>query len=107
MAAPPDTLAKLRRQLAERFPTAYRPPGRALATGIAAIDEATGGLPLAAVTEIVCPAPSCGGLLLLGQLLALTRATRSRVALIDSTDAFDPGSFAGDLLAHLLWIRCR
>src|SRR4030095_13582674 len=29
-----------------------------------------------------------------------------RVALIDSTDSFDPGSFPTDQSAHLLWVRC-
>ncbi len=106
MAAAPDKLAALRRELAERFPTVPRTIGRVLLTGIATLDEATGGLPLSAVTEIVCAAPSCGSQLLLGQLLAATRATRTRVALIDSTDSFDPSSFNEDLLAHLVWVRC-
>lgn len=106
MSAAPEMLAKLRRQLAERFPTATRTLGRTLRTDIPAIDNATGGLPIAAVTEFVCAAPSCGGYLLLQQLLTLTRRERQRVALIDSTDSFDPASCAPDLLAHLLWVRC-
>jgi hypothetical protein len=106
MASARKDLAELRRQLAERFPTAARPPGRALSTGISAIDDATGGLPLGAVTEIVCTAPSCGSQLFLGQLLAVTRTTRTRVGLIDATDAFDPDSFSADLLTHLVWVRC-
>jgi hypothetical protein len=106
MAASPDKLAALRRQLAERFPTAPRTVGRVLPTGIAAIDKAAGGLPIAAITEIVCAAPSSGGLLFLGQLLALTRHAQQRATLIDSTDSFDPASFEPDLLAHLLWVRC-
>src|SRR5581483_7513747 len=101
----PEKLAALRHLLAERFPTAPRPAVRSLHTGLAAIDEA-GGLPLSAVTEIVCAAPSCGSQLFLGQLLAATRASRTRVALVDSTDGFDPASFAPDLLAHLVWVRC-
>jgi hypothetical protein len=105
MSAAPEKLAKLRHLLATRFPTATRPPGRGLSTGVPAIDEA-GGLPLSAVTEVVCAAPSCGGHLLLGQLLAVTRATRTRVALVDSTNSFDPESFPADLLAHLIWARC-
>jgi hypothetical protein len=48
----------------------------------------------------------CGSHLLLEQLLAATRATRTRVALIDSADSFDPSSFSVDLLAHLVWVRC-
>jgi hypothetical protein len=106
MAASPEQLAKLRRQLAERFPTAQRAPGRLLRTGIPAIDDASGGLPVAAITEIVCPPPSSGGQLLLQQLLAITRQARQRVALIDSHDSFDPCSFPEDELAHLLWVRC-
>ena len=108
MAAAPEKLAALRRQLAERFPTRFDGlrAGRVLPTGIAALDKIAGGLHLSAVTEIVCAAPSSGGHLLLGQLLATTRATPTRVALIDSADSFDPSSFADDLLAHLIWVRC-
>lgn len=106
MSAAPAKLAALRHLLAERFPAATRAPARALTTGIPAIDDATGGLPLGALTEIICAAPSCGSQLLLGQLLAATRATRTRVALVDSADAFDPASWPVDLLAHLVWVRC-
>jgi hypothetical protein len=106
MAAASEKLAELRHLLAERFPTVPRTTGRVLPTGIPAIDDATGGLPLSAITEVICAAPSCGGYLLIGQLLAATRATRTRVALIDSTDSFDPASFDEDLLAHLVWVRC-
>lgn len=100
------SIAELRSDLAKRFPTAPRPAGRALRTGVAHLDQLTGGLPVAAVTELVCAAPSCGGHLLLAQLLATTRATQTRVALIDSHDSFDPGSYPGDELAHLIWVRC-
>ncbi len=105
----PAKLAALRHLLAERFPSVSRTAGpvRALATGIPAVDEILGGLPLSAVSEFVCAAPSCGSHLLLGQLLAATRATRNRVALVDAGDTFDPASFAEDSLAHLLWVRCR
>jgi hypothetical protein len=27
--------------------------------------------------------------------------------LVDGSDAFDPASFAEDLLAHLVWVRCQ
>ncbi len=103
-----EQLARLRQQLAARFPTAQRAPGRALATGIPAIDETTGGgLPLSAVTEIVGAAPSCGVSLLWGRLLAATRAAQTRAALVDALDEFDAASFPADLLAHLVWARCR
>jgi hypothetical protein len=103
----PDKVAALRHLLAERFPSEPRPAGRVLATGIPAIDEVAGGLPLSAVTEIACTTASCGSHLLVGELLAVTRTTRTRVALVDGTDSFDPTSFTDDLLAHLLWVRCR
>ncbi len=106
MSAAPEKLAALRRQLAERFPSAPRPALRRLVTGIPALDELTAGLPLGGVTEIVCTAPSCGSHLLLAQLLAVTRRDHRRAALIDSTDSFDPGSYPEDLLAHLVWVRC-
>lgn len=106
MSAAPEKLAALRHLLAKRFPTVSRPAARVRPTGLPGVDTATGGFPLGAITEIVCAAPSCGGHLLLQQLLALTRRDRQRVALIDSTDSFDPGSYPGDLLVHLLWVRC-
>jgi hypothetical protein len=104
--AAPENLAALRHLLAERFPSVPRTAAGVLPTGIPAIDLATGGLPLSAITEIVCGAPSCGGHLLLGELLAVTRRDRLRIALIDSTDSFDPASYPDDLLRHLLWVRC-
>ncbi len=104
--AAPEKLAALRHLLAERFPTVPRTAGRTLPTGIPAVDELGGGIPLSAITELVCSAPSCGGQLFFNQLLAATRASRTRVALVDSTDSFDPGSFSDDLLAHLVWVRC-
>ena len=107
MPAAPTSLAALRHLLAERFPTLPKSAGRVLPTGIAGLDAATGGLPLGAVTEIVCQTPSCGGQLFLGQLLTVTRAASLRVALIDGHDAFDPASFPSDTLAHLVWVRCR
>lgn len=106
MSAAPAKLAALRHLLAERFPAATRLPGRVLPSGLASLDESTGGLPLGAVTEIVCSAPSCGSQLFLGELLAATRRTRTRVALVDATDSFDPASYPPDVLAHLVWVRC-
>jgi hypothetical protein len=106
--AAPDKLAALRHLLAERFPTASRPASGVLPTGLPTFDELTGGgLPLSALTEVVCAAPSCGSHLLLGQLLHISRASRQRCALIDSMDAFDPSSHAPDDLNHLIWVRCQ
>lgn len=105
MSVAPTPLAALRQLLAERFPSASRSPGRTLATGVAAIDETSGGLPQGALTELVCAAPSCGGHLLVGQLLAVTRTARVRVGLVESTDQFDPASYPADDLVHLVWTR--
>lgn len=101
------TLPALRQLLRERFPTAVRSTGTALATGIPGLDESGGGLPRPALTEIVCSAASCGSQLLLGQLLKVTRHDALRVALVDAGDAFDPGSWPTYLLEHLVWIRAR
>lgn len=108
MASAPDKLLALRELLAQRFPQATPPArSRCLATGVPGIDEATGGLPIGAITEIVCAAPSCGGMLIQARVLEMCRARRLRVALIDGTDSFDPQSFTQDALAHLVWVRCQ
>lgn len=108
MSATPEKLLALRDLLARRFPQAS-PTARArcVPTGVAAIDDATGGLPVGAVTEVVCAAPSSGGMLLLARILAMCRQQRLRVALIDGSDSFDPQSFSQDELAHLVWVRCQ
>lgn len=105
--SPSRSLPALRQLLRERFPSATHGAAEPLATGIPAIDEATGGLPRPALTEFTCAAPSCGGALLLGALLAVTRAASLRLALVDADDAFDPDSWEPDLLEHLLWVRAR
>jgi hypothetical protein len=107
MQAAPEKLASLRHLLDERFPSVPRHAGRIFATEIPALDHARGGLPLGAVTELVCSSPSSGGHLVLAQLLALTRAQRQRVAVIDASDSFDPESLPKDHLVHVVWVRCR
>jgi hypothetical protein len=106
MSAAAEKLADLRRQLTARFPAIPRKPGRTFPTGLPALDDIAGGLPLGAVTEFVCTAPSCGSQLLIGELLAATRSQRIRLALVDASDSFDPCSFPPDLLVHLVWVRC-
>ncbi len=102
-----EKIASLRHLLAERFPAPTRPGGQTLASGIPALDAACGGLPQGAVTEIVATRPSSGSHSVLAQLLASTRARYQRVALIDASDCFDPGSLPADHLAHLVWVRCQ
>ena len=107
MPGPSANLSALRQLLAQRFPTTARTPSAAFATGWPALDDITGGLPKASLTEVICNVPSCGGQLLLGQLLRQTRAQNLRIALIDSTDAFDPCSWPPDWLEHLVWVRAQ
>jgi hypothetical protein len=102
-----DKIASLRHLLDERFPSVPRHAGRVLATKISTLDHARGGLPLGAVTELVCSQPSSGGHLVLAQLFKLTRAQQQRAALIDAADCFDPESLPKDDLIHLLWVRCQ
>ena len=108
MPSAPEKLVALRELLARRFPQANTTArGRCVPTGVPAIDDATGGLPVGAVTEVVCAAPSCGGMLLQARVLEMCRHQRLRVALIDGADTFDPQSFTQDALAHLVWVRCH
>jgi hypothetical protein len=100
-------LPALRQLLRERFPTPAHGRAGPLRTGVPGIDESLGGLPRPALTELVCAAPSCGSQLLIGQLLAVTRANAQRVALVDAGDAFDPASWPAWQLEHLVWIRAR
>ncbi len=108
MASAPDKILALRELLARRFPQACASVrGRCVTTGIPAIDDVSGGLPIGAVTEIVSSTPSAGSMLLLARVFAVCRAQNLRVALIDGGNSFDPQSFTPDELAHLVWIRCR
>ena len=105
----PEKLLALRELLARRFPQASAGSARkrCVPSGVAAIDEVTGGLPIGAVTEVVCASPSCGSMLLLARVLETCRQQRLRVALIDGSDSFDPQSFTPDALVHLVWVRCQ
>lgn len=87
---------------------ASAPPLRrtsALVTGIDALDQAlAGGLVTGGMVELVCPHHTIGGSSL---MLAILRQLGRSSALIDGHDTFDPQSAGADVLAHLLWIRCR
>lgn len=103
---PHPTITALRSLVDTRFPVATRKPGGAVATGVAAIDNALGGgLPTGRLTEITSPHPGSGGQLLLCQLLLTMRAARQRVALVDAMDGFTPESVPDDALRHLVWVR--
>jgi hypothetical protein len=100
----PTALVALRQRLAERFPQEKR-FGELRATGWAAIDEAVGGIPVGAVTELVSASPSGGALTWLGTLACVLNAGQGRVGWIDAHDSFDPGSWGEVALAPLVWAR--
>ncbi len=72
------------------------------------VDDALGGgLPAGRLTELVSAVPSGGGQTVVASLIAATQAARQRIALVDGSDAFAPEAVPGDMLRHLVWVRCR
>jgi hypothetical protein len=119
--------AQLKAQIEQTLPAAFtfypREERGSLSTGIAQIDNAVGGVPLHALTEICGNRPgspddavfvgwggnmaSSGKTSVLVSLLA--QATRNHFcALVDASDGFDPasGQAAGIDFSRLLWVRC-
>jgi recombination protein RecA len=78
-----------------------------VSTGIAALDELTGGMPRGALTEICGPASSGRTSVLLSLMAGMTEAGEV-CALVDASDSFDPHSAeaAGVELKRVLWVRC-
>lgn len=108
MPGPSQTVSALRSLLAARFPEKTRRPCGSVPAAVRPIDDALGGgLPAGRLTELVSWAPSSGGQTVLAGLLAATQAARQRIALVDGSDGFAPGSVPEDLLRHLVWVRCR
>ena len=106
-SAPPGIILDLRNLLAERFPQRQLAAQARLTTGIAALDEATGGgLPKGAITELTSPSLSAGSASIISQLLSAAHRERYFVALIDGRDSFDPQATGNAGLRHLLWVRC-
>ena len=100
-------IVDLRKLLAERFPQVQTPAQDRIATGLPALDDATGGgLPKGAITELTSPQWSAGSAGLIPHLLQNAQRERSFLALIDGRDSFDPAALGPEPLRHLLWIRC-
>ena len=101
--------AEIESQIAGRFGDAFRLHEKAapetLSSGIAEVDELTGGLPRGAITEIFGPRSS-GRTSLLYSALAYATANNEICALVDTNDVFAPVAAAGVDFARLLWIRC-
>jgi hypothetical protein len=106
--APSQTVSDLRSLLAARFPERNRRPHGGVPASVRPVDDALGGgLPAGRLTEMVSAVPSGGGQTVLASLIAATQAARQRIALVDGSDAFAPGALPGDMLRHLVWVRCR
>lgn len=105
---------ELRRQLAERFPqlaatTSVFARKRVSGPGTESFDLddlLAGRLPKGVITELIEEKPSAGSALILATLIRRVCETEW-LGLIDSTDSFDPTGFNNELLARLLWVRCR
>jgi hypothetical protein len=76
-------------------------------TGIAALDELSGGLPRGCLTEIY--GPSCSGKTSILQSALAARTQSEACALVDAQDSFDPvgSQRTGVFLPRLLWVRCH
>ena len=101
-----DKIIHLRQLLVERFPQTSAPANKRLATELATIDEAIGGLPKSAITELSSPNLSAGSALLIHALLQSAHRRAFFLALVDGSDSFDPQTAAPAALRNLLWVRC-
>jgi hypothetical protein len=105
---PSQTVSALRSLLAARFPERTRKPHGGVPASVGPVDDALGGgLPAGRLTELVSAVPSGGGQTVVASLIAATQAARQRIALVDGSDAFAPEAVPGDMLRHLVWVRCR
>jgi hypothetical protein len=100
-------IVDLRNLLAERFPHLQTSASSRLITGLSFFDlTVAGGLPKAAITELITPEISAGSASLISALLHIAHRSRYFVALIDGRDSFDPTPLGNSCLRHLLWVRC-
>jgi hypothetical protein len=97
----------LRKLLAERFPHVALTTATRLITGLPFLDEPIGGgLPRAAITELISLRTNEGSASLIHALVHSAYRDNYFLALIDGRDSFDPCAFDNAWLQHLLWVRC-
>jgi len=90
------TIVDLRNLLAERFVQPPTSPANQIVTGIAVLDQATGGgLGKGSITEIISAQPNAGSALLIHNLLRVAQRQRFFMALVDGRDSFDVQSLLG------------
>ncbi|HVY68548.1 MAG TPA: hypothetical protein VHH73_01380 [Verrucomicrobiae bacterium] len=111
---PAPRVIHLRELLSEKFPGLRTiagepalPAQNRWATGLAQMDDATGGgLAKGALTEIVAPGRGSGGALLTHALLDQAGRENQIIAVVDGSDSLDVTSLSEATLARLLWVRC-
>ena len=97
----------LRNLLAERFPHPSCTTTRPLSTGLPCLEEAIGGgVPRAAITELISPETNAGSASLIRALIHCAYRDHYFLALIDGGDSFDPCGLDNGQLQHLFWVRC-
>ena len=101
-------IIELRALLARKYPVpAPTPVQSRLLTGIQSFDQCLeGGLPKAALTEVVCPQHGTGSGTIIQALIGSMQAAGKRLALVDANDSFDPDGLTNEQLSGLLWVRC-
>ena len=103
--------AEIESDIASRFENAFglqeKRAALTLATGVAEIDNLTGGVPRGGISEIFGRASS-GRTSLLLSMLAYATTHEEICALIDISDVFSPNAAApaGLDFERLLWVRC-
>ena len=98
----------LRKLLAKCFPHPSLTTATRLISGLPFLDEPIGGgLPRAAITELISSGTSAGSASLIRALVHCAYRDHYFLALIDGRDSFDPCGLDNPWLQHLLWIRCN
>ena len=78
-----------------------------LSTTLKGLNDALGGgLSQGQLTEILSPSVSCGGGLVMAELLSQARRERRYAMLLDVGQGFTPESFPSEDLESLLWVGC-
>ena len=97
----------LRNLLTKRFPHPSCATAKRLITGLSFLEESIrGGLPSAAITELISPGTSAGSASLIHALIYCAYRDNYFLALIDGRDSFDPCGLDNTWLQNLLWVRC-
>jgi hypothetical protein len=97
----------LRNLLAERFPHPSLTTATRLISRLPFLDEPIGGgLPRAAITELISSRTSAGSASLIRALVHCAYRNHYFLALIDGRDSFDPCGLDNAWLQYLLWVRC-